>query len=213
MAYTYNRREEVANAVTHGAGALFSAAALVILIVCASIRGTAWHVVSFTIFGATMLLLYTASTLVHSFPEGRLKDLFEILDHSSIYLFISGTYTPILLTVIRSPLGWTLFGLVWGIAVIGVVFKLFFVKRFLFASTLFYILMGWLIAFAWQPLAQHLAGGGLALLVLGGVFYTVGTVFYVWRGFPYHHMVWHLFVLAGSVAHFFAILIYTLPSR
>ncbi|MBB3112309.1 hemolysin III [Paenibacillus phyllosphaerae] len=209
--YTYSRREEIANAITHGIGAILSVAALVLLIVFASLHGTAWHVVSFTIFGSTMLLLYTASTLVHSFPEGKLKDLFEIMDHSSIYLFIAGTYTPILLGVLRSPLGWTLFGLVWGIALVGVIFKSFFTKRFLFTSTLFYIFMGWLIVFAWKPLTASLPAGGLTLLVAGGISYTAGTIFYVWRGFPYHHAVWHTFVLAGSVLHFFAVLLYVLP--
>ncbi|UVI32728.1 PAQR family membrane homeostasis protein TrhA [Paenibacillus spongiae] len=213
LTHTYTRREEVANAITHGIGMLLSIAALVVLIVFASLKGTAWHVVSFSIFGATMLLLYTASTLVHSFPEGKVKDLFEILDHSSIYLFIAGTYTPILFGVIRSPLAWTLFGLVWGIAIVGVAFKAFYTKKFLVTSTLFYVLMGWLIVFAWRPLTEHFAGGGLFLLVLGGIFYTVGTVFYVWRGFPYHHAVWHMFVLAGSASHFFAILLYALPTQ
>jgi len=212
LTHTYTRREEVANAITHGIGMLLSVAALVLLIVFASLKGTVWHVVSFSIFGATMLLLYTASTLVHSFPEGKVKDLFEIFDHSSIYLFIAGTYTPILFGVIRSPLAWTLFGLVWGIALVGVAFKAFYTKRFLVTSTLFYLLMGWLIVFAWRPLTEHFASGGLFLLILGGVFYTVGTVFYVWRGFPYHHAVWHIFVLAGSTAHFFAILLYALPA-
>jgi len=209
--HTFTRREEVANAITHGVGAVLSIAALVVLIVFASLYGTAWHVVSFSIFGATMLLLYTASTLVHSFPEGKVKDLFEIFDHCSIYLFIAGTYTPILFSVIRSPLGWTLFGLVWGIALVGVAFKSFFTKRFLVTSTLFYVLMGWLIVFAWKPLTLNFAGGGLTLLVIGGVLYTIGSIFYVWRGFSYHHAVWHLFVLAGSTAHFFAILFYALP--
>lgn len=206
--HVYSKREEIANAVTHGIGAALSVAALVLLIVFASMKGTAWHVVSFTIYGVTMLLLYVSSTLVHSFPEGKTKDLFEIFDHSSIYLYIAGTYTPLLLTVIRSALGWTLFGIVWGIAVAGVVFKAFFTKRFLFTSTVFYILMGWLIVFAWKPLAAGFHGGGLTLLVTGGILYTLGTVFYVWRSFPYHHAVWHLFVLAGSTAHFFAILLY-----
>ncbi|MFB9325953.1 hemolysin III family protein [Paenibacillus aurantiacus] len=210
--YTYSRREEVANAITHGIGALLSVAALVLLIVYASLHGSAWHVVSFTIFGSTMLLLYTASTLVHSFPEGRLKDFFEIMDHSSIYLFIAGTYTPILFGILRGPLGWTLFGLVWGIALVGVVFKSFFTKRFLFTSTIFYIAMGWLIVFAWGPLTASLPAGGLNLLIAGGICYTVGTIFYVWRGFPYHHAVWHLFVLAGSALHFFSVLLYMLPA-
>lgn len=209
--HVYTRREEVANAITHGIGTALSIAGLVILIVFAALRGTAWHVVSFTIFGVTMVLLYTASTLVHSFREGKVKDLFETFDHSCIYLFIAGTYTPILLTALRSPLGWSLFGIVWGLAVAGVVFKAFFTKKFLVLSTLFYVAMGWLIVFAWKPLQSALHPGGIKLLVIGGVLYTVGAVFYVWRGFPYHHAVWHLFVVAGSVCHFFAVLFYLLP--
>ncbi|MGZ7440571.1 PAQR family membrane homeostasis protein TrhA [Paenibacillus sp. TH7-28] len=209
--HTFDRREEIANAVTHGIGALLSVAALVLLIVFSSIKGTAWHVVSFTIYGASMLLLYLCSTLVHSFKAGKAKDLFEFLDHSSIYIFIAGTYTPFLLVVLRGPLGWSLFGTVWGIALLGVVFKAFFVKRFLFLSTVFYVIMGWLIVIAWGPLTAAVPSQGIVLLVTGGVLYTLGTVFYVWRGFPYHHAIWHLFVLGGSVTHFFAILLYLLP--
>lgn len=208
--HVYTRKEEVANAITHGIGVVLSIAALVLLVVYATIYGNAWHIVSFSIFGTTMLLLYTSSTLVHAFPEGKVKDLFEIFDHSSIYLFIAGTYTPIMLSVIRGPLGWTLFGIIWGIAVAGVVFKAFFVKKFLFTSTLIYILMGWVIVFAWKPMTESFPQNAITLLVVGGILYTVGTVFYVWRSFPFHHAVWHLFVLGGSVAHFFSIL-YTLP--
>lgn len=209
--YTYSKKEEVANAITHGIGSLLSVAALVLLVVFAVMKGSAWHVVSFAIYGATMLMLYVASTLVHSFPEGKAKDVFEILDHSFIYIFIAGTYTPILLNVIQGALGWTLFGIVWGVALVGVVFKSFFAKRFLFTSTLIYIAMGWIIVFAWGPLIHNLPQGGLTLLIVGGLLYTVGTVFYVWRSFPYHHAVWHLFVLGGSVFHFFAILLHVLP--
>lgn len=209
--YTYTKREEVANAITHGIGACLSIAALALLVAFASLFGTAWHVVSFTIYGVTMLMLYVSSTLVHSFPEGKVKDLFEIFDHASIYLFIAGTYTPFLFVVIRGSLGWTLFGIVWGIAISGVIFKAFFVKKFLFLSTLFYVAMGWLIVLAWNPLVTTLATGGVVLLVAGGVLYTLGTIFYVWRGFPFHHAIWHMFVLAGSAAHFFAVLLYVLP--
>ncbi|WP_044478315.1 PAQR family membrane homeostasis protein TrhA [Paenibacillus antibioticophila] len=209
--HTYPRREEVANAITHGIGALLSVAALVLLIVFSSIKGTAWHVVSFTIYGVSMLLLYTSSTLVHSFKEGKLKDLFEIFDHSSIYIYIAGTYTPFMLVAVRGPLGWSLFGIVWGIALFGVLFKAFFTKRFLFMSTIFYVVMGWLIVIAWGPLTAAIPSTGITLLVAGGIMYTLGTVFYVWRAFPYHHAVWHLFVLGGSVTHFFAILLYLLP--
>lgn len=209
--HVYSRREEVANAITHGIGAALSVAALTLLVVFAAWKGTAWHVVSFTIYGVTMLLLYAASTLVHSFPEGKAKDLFETFDHACIYLFIAGTYTPILLTVLRGPLGWSLFGIVWGLAACGVLFKAFFKKQFLVTSTLFYVAMGWLIVFAWKPLMMQLEPGGAWLLISGGLLYTVGAIFYVWRGFPYHHAVWHLFVIAGSACHFFAILFYLLP--
>ncbi|MBM6382685.1 MAG: hemolysin III family protein [Paenibacillus sp.] len=211
--YTYSRREEVANAVTHGIGAALSVAALVLLIVFSSMKGTAWHVVSFTIYGITMLLLYMSSTLVHAWKDGKMKDLFEIFDHSSIYLFIAGSYTPLLFIAVRGTLGWTLFGVIWGIALFGVIFKAFFTKRFLFMSTIFYIAMGWLIVIAWQPLMAVIPTGGIVLLVAGGLMYTLGTLFYVWRGFPYHHAIWHLFVLAGSILHFFMVLLYLTPLR
>ncbi|MFC7679754.1 hemolysin III family protein [Paenibacillus sp. GCM10028914] len=211
--HTYPRREEIANAITHGIGAALSVAALVLLIVFSSLEGTVWHVVSFTIYGTTMLLLYLNSTLVHSFKEGKAKDVFEFLDHSSIYLFIAGTYTPFLLVAIRGTLGWSLFGVIWGIALFGCVFKAFFVKKFLFMSTVFYVAMGWLIVIAWNPLTAVIAPQGINLLVGGGLLYTLGTIFYVWRGFPFHHAIWHLFVLAGSVLHFFAVLFYVLPIR
>ncbi len=208
--YVYTKREEVVNAITHGLGTLLSIAGLALLIVYASLEGTFWHVVSFTIYGITMLLLYTASTLVHAFPEGKVKDLFETFDHSCIYLFIAGTYTPILLVTLRGPLGWTLFGIVWGLAAGGIAFKAFYTKRFLVLSTLFYVLMGWMIVFAWHPLLSTLEPGGIRLLVIGGVLYTIGSIFYLWRAFPHHHAVWHLFVLAGSAMHFFAIFWYVL---
>ena len=209
--HSFSWREEIANAITHGIGALLSVAALVLLIVFAAWKGTAWHIVSFSIYGTSMLLLYTASTLVHSFPAGKAKRVFEALDHSFIYIFIAGTYTPILFHIVQGALGWTLFGIVWGVAIVGVVFKSFFASKYLFTSTIIYIAMGWIIVFAWKPLTEHLAPGGLNLLITGGVLYTAGTIFYVWRSFPYHHAVWHMFVLGGSIVHFFAILFYVLP--
>ncbi|WP_102349801.1 PAQR family membrane homeostasis protein TrhA [Bacillus sp. Marseille-P3661] len=209
--HTFSKHEEIVNSITHGIGALLSIAALVLLIVFSYSQGTLLHVISFSIFGSTMLLLYVSSTLVHSFPPGKAKDIFEIMDHASIYLFIAGTYTPFLFIVIKGWLGWTLFGVIWGMAILGVVFKIFFVKRFLYLSTVIYLLMGWLIVFAWKPLVSILPTGGVIWLVLGGILYSIGTIFYMWRGFKFHHAVWHLFVLAGSIAHFFAILLYVLP--
>ncbi|MGP4038467.1 PAQR family membrane homeostasis protein TrhA [Gracilibacillus sp. D59] len=211
--HEFSVKEEVANSITHGIGMALSIAGLVILIVYSSLHGTVWHIVSFTLFGVTMVLLYTSSTLLHSLPKGKAKNVFEILDHSSIYFFIAGSYTPFLLVVIRGWEGWTLFGIIWGLAIGGTVFKAFFVKKFLFFSTILYVIMGWLIIFAWQPLVENMHPNGMKLLVIGGVLYTVGAIFYVWRGFNYHHALWHLFVLAGSIAHFFAVLLYVLPIK
>ncbi|WP_027415524.1 PAQR family membrane homeostasis protein TrhA [Aneurinibacillus terranovensis] len=204
--HVFSKGEEIANSIIHGIGALLSIPALVLLVVFSSRFGNAWYIVSFTLFGVTMLLLYLSSTFLHALPQGKAKDLFEIFDHSSIYFFISGTYTPFLFIAVKGWLGWTLFAVVWGIAVGGTVFKCFFVKRFLFLSTLLYVVMGWLIVFAWNSLVLNINPTGLALLVTGGVLYTVGAVFYVWRGFKYHHAVWHLFVLGGSIAHYFSVL-------
>ncbi|WP_338754525.1 PAQR family membrane homeostasis protein TrhA [Bacillus sp. FJAT-52991] len=210
--HIFTRGEEIANSITHGIGAVLSIAGLTLLLVFSIFFGNVWHVVSFTVFGITMLMLYLSSTLVHSFPKGKVKDLFEIFDHASIYFFIAGTYTPFLFLAVKGTLGWTLFAAVWGLAIVGTVFKCFYVKRFLKTSTLLYVVMGWLIVFAWDTLVQNISTTSLVLLVTGGILYTVGAIFYVWRGFKFHHMVWHLFVLAGSVAHFFSVL-YLLPSH
>ncbi|WP_075979987.1 PAQR family membrane homeostasis protein TrhA [Bacillus massilinigeriensis] len=209
--HLFSKQEEIANSITHGIGMALSIAALVILIVFSSLYGTAWHVVSFTIFGVTMVILYTSSTMLHSLPAGKAKDVFEILDHSSIYFFIAGTYTPFSLVTIKGALGWTLFGIIWGLAIAGTVFKCFFVKKYLFTSTILYVVMGWLIVIAWKPLLENLSFEGLIFLVIGGVLYTIGAIFYVWPAFKYHHAVWHLFVMAGSAAHFFCVLLYLLP--
>lgn len=204
--HVFSKGEEITNAIIHGIGFLLSIAALVILIVSSSLNGTVWHVVSFTLYGSTMVLIYISSTLVHSFPPGKTKDVFEILDHSTIYFFIAGTYTPFLFVAVQGALGWTLFGIVWGLAIAGTVFKAFFVKRFIHMSTILYVILGWMIVFAWSPLVENLSTQGLILLVLGGVLYSVGSIFYVWRGFYYHHAVWHLFVMAGSITHFFSVM-------
>ncbi|WP_341285551.1 PAQR family membrane homeostasis protein TrhA [Priestia megaterium] len=210
--HTYTKGEEIANSISHGIGALLSIAALVLLIVYSSLYGTPWHIVSFTIFGSTMLLLYISSTMVHSLPQGKGKDIFEILDHSSIYFFIAGTYTPFLLIAVKGTLGWTLLGIVWGIAIAGTIFKVFFVKKFLYTSTALYILMGWMIVFAWNPLTDTIQREGIYYLVAGGIAYTVGAVFYVWRA-RFNHLIWHIFVILGSLLHFFCIFLYVLPIR
>lgn len=207
----YTLGEEIANAITHGVGSLLAIAGLVLLIVFSSIYGNPWYIVSFTIYGSSLVILYTMSTIYHSLPRGIAKNVFEILDHSSIYLLIAGTYTPFELVTLRGPIGWTLFGITWGMTVIGILFKVFFVKKFVVLSTLIYIIMGWMIVFAIKPLLERLPVNGIIFLVLGGTFYTVGTIFYIRRKMKYHHAIWHLFVLGGSAMHFFAILFYVLP--
>ncbi|WP_404457499.1 hemolysin III family protein [Sutcliffiella horikoshii] len=209
--HTFSKGEEIANTVTHGIGILTSIAALVLLIVFSAINGTPLHLATFIVYGITMLMLYTSSTLLHALPKGKAKNVFEILDHSSIYFFIAGSYTPITLILMDGALGWTLFGIVWGLAIAGTVFKVFFVKRFILASTLLYVLMGWLAVFGWSDITSTVGPGGIAFLVAGGVVYSLGAVFYVWRAFPYHHAVWHIFVLGGTVLHFFFVLLYVLP--
>lgn len=210
--HTFTKGEEIANAITHGIGWLLSVAALVLLIVFSSVKGNVWHVVSFTIFGVTMVFLYTSSTMLHSLPQGKAKNVFEILDHSSIYYFIAGTYTPFLFIIVKGWVSWTLFGVLWGIAIGGTVFKIFFVKRFLVTSTLLYLVMGWMIVFIWNPVFSSLPSAGITLLVAGGISYTIGSIFYIWRIFPYHHALWHLFVLSGSCCHFFVVFLFLLPS-
>ena len=199
------------NAVTHGIGTLLAVAGLVLLTVFAYLYGDIWHIVSFSIYGTTLVLLYLASTLYHSFTNERLKYIFKILDHSAIYLLIAGTYTPFTLVPLHGVLGWTVFGLVWGLAVLGIVLKVFFVGRFKFISTLCYILMGWFIVIAIKPLIATVAPLGIMWLVIGGLFYTLGSVFYLWNKIPYNHAIWHLFVLAGSISHFIAVFFYVLP--
>jgi len=207
----YTLDEEIANAITHGVGALMAIAGLVLLIVFSSIYGNPWYIISLTIYGGSLVILYTMSTIYHALPNGKVKNVFEILDHSSIYLLIAGTYTPFELITLRDSVGWILFGITWGIAVVGILFKIFFVKRFVILSTVVYIIMGWMIVFAIKPLLERLPIGGIVFLLLGGILYTVGTIFYIRRKMKYHHAIWHLFVLGGSAMHFFAILFYVLP--
>lgn len=209
----YSFLEELFNSITHGIGALVSIAGLVLLIINSNIYGNSSHVVSCTIFGFTLVLLYTASTLYHSFQKPKLKHVFKILDHSCIYVLIAGTYTPFLLVTIRGVLGWSMFAVVWSLTVIGVLFKVFFIHRFKIISTIAYILMGWLIIFAIIPLFHALPEGGLVWLICGGLAYTLGTIFYAWEKLPFNHAIWHLFVLTGSVCHFCAIMFYVIPLK
>ena len=207
----YTAREELANSLTHGFGAAFGATALVLLAVFSGKNGNAWHIVSSSIYGATLLLLYTASTLYHAISCPETKRILKIVDHSSIFLLIAGTYTPFLVITLRGPWGWGLFSAVWAIAAFGIIMKLFWTGRFRYLSTGLYLAMGWIVVVALKPLLANLQPGGFVLLAAGGLLYTLGTIFYLWKSLPFGHAIWHGFVLAASICHFFSILLYVIP--
>jgi hemolysin III len=202
--------EEIANSVTHGIGTLLAIGGVAVLVTFAALRGSAWHVVACGVFGATLILLYVASTLYHAIPLPGAKRVFRALDHAGILFLIAGTYTPFTLVTLRGPWGWSLFGVVWGLALLGLVLQLTMPRRTVLAVGL-YLLMGWAVVIAVRPLLATLPTGGLVLLVAGGLSYTVGVGFYAWRSLRYHHAFWHGFVLLGSAAHFFAVLLYVIP--
>ena len=206
-------KEELANSLTHSLGLVLSVAGFVALLVLAILRGSALQIVSCSVYGATLVCLYAASTVYHSVRSRRFKRVLRIIDHSSIYLLIAGTYTPFTLVILRGSWGWTLFGLVWGLSLFGILFKVWFVDHFKIVSPLVYIAMGWLVLIAFKPLLAMVPGGAIAWLLAGGLSYTVGVVFYAWRKLPYNHAIWHVFVLAGSICHYVAVLLYVLPAR
>jgi len=207
----YSPGEEIANSVTHGVGTVLSIAGLAVLATFASLYGNAWHIVACSLFGATLVLSYTTSTLYHSIQRPRAKRVLRMLDHSAIFLLIAGTYTPFMLVNLNGPWGWSLFGTIWGLAVLGIAFQATMLRRWASLSTALYVAMGWVVVIAIKPLLASVAAGGMVLLVLGGAAYTAGVGFYVWRRLPYNHMIWHIFVLAGSILHFFAVLFYVIP--
>lgn len=209
----YTLGEEIANSITHGIGLLLSIGGLTVLVVFASLHGNAWHITTCSIFGATLILSYMSSTLYHSIPQPGAKRVLKVIDHSAIYLLIAGTYTPFTLVNLRGPWGWSLFGTIWGIAVLGIILKTTMLGKIAGISTALYLAMGWLVAIAAKPLLSTVPVGGLELLLLGGLAYTAGVIFYAWQRLPYNHAIWHLFVLAGSLCHFFAILLYVVPLR
>jgi hemolysin III len=207
---SFTAPEELAHSLTHGAGLLLGIAALILMVVFAAQKGSATHVVSCTIYGVTLVLLYASSTLYHALPSGRGKRVFGILDHAAIFLLIAGTYTPFALVTLNGGLGWTLFAVIWGLAIGGIVLEAVSRGRLRRVQLLLYLVMGWGIVGAARPLLRELAPAGLVLLLAGGLAYTVGVVFFVWRR-PFHHAVWHVFVLGGSICHFFAVLLYVVP--
>jgi hemolysin III len=203
--------EEIANSITHGTGLALSLAAAPLLLTAALATHDTWLVVAASVYAATLILLYGASTFYHALPGPRTKEVFQRLDHAAIYLLIAGTYTPFVLGPLRGVAGWILFGIVWTLAVLGVTVKgVFGANRLQRLSTIVYVLMGWLVIGAINPLVAGVPKGGLWWLAAGGLFYTGGVGFFVWERLKYSHAIWHLFVLAGSVAHFCAVYWYVL---
>jgi hemolysin III len=210
----YSFGEEIAHASTHGLGVVLSIVGLVVLVARAALYGNAWHVTAVSIFGATLVLMYTASTLYHSIPATtlpRTKRVLRVIDHSLIYFLIAGTYTPFTLVTLQGPWGWGLFAFTWGLALAGVGFKILATGKFEKLSLAIYLGMGWCAVVAVQPLLQSLEIGGLILMLAGGLTYSGGVAFYAWERLRYHHAIWHLFVLGGSILHFFAVLFYVVP--
>jgi len=201
--------EEQLNTYSHALGALLGISGLVLLIVL-STNKTPWSLFSVIVYGISIIVLFTASTLYHAARTERRKHYFRIVDHISIYLLIAGTYTPVLLITLEQSLGWPLFWIVWGIAGFGIILKLFFTGRFEIFSTLLYLVMGWLIVFDFSNLSNALGSNGVLLFIMGGLFYTVGILFYAIHRIPYNHVIWHVFLLAGAISHFFMILFYVI---
>ena len=213
---TYTLGEELTNSISHGIGACLSVAALVLCIVRAAINidivGAA-GVVGASIYGSTLVILYCMSTLYHAITNKTARRVFRVFDHTSIYLLIAGTYTPITLVTLRGAIGWVLFGIVWGIAVLGIVLNAISIDRFRIFSIISYIVMGWAVVLGGKSVISRLPMGGLVFLLIGGICYTVGIIFYAMKKYKYMHSVWHIFVLSGSIMHFFCVYFYVLPVR
>ncbi|MEO8809430.1 MAG: hemolysin III family protein [Rhodanobacter sp.] len=208
----YSFGDELASSVIHGIGIVLSIAGLAVLVAFAALHGSALAVVACAVFGSSLVLLYTASTLYHSIPVPAAKPALRALDHIAIYVLIAGTYTPFTLIALPGAWGKSLFVTVWALALAGSALELGLFKRYHKLAVVLYVGMGWIGMVAFEPLSKHLQVGGTALLLAGGLAYTLGVPFYLWRKLPYHHTLWHVFVLAGSVLHFLAVLLYVIPS-
>lgn len=208
---SYTLGEEIANSLTHGIGAVFAIAGLAVLTAFAALHGDAGDIAASAVFGGALILCFTTSTLYHAIPLERARQVLRALDHSAIFVLIAGTYTPLLLISIGGMTGWAMFAFIWSFAAVGIVARLILKGRRHGLVVACYLAMGWAVVFIIEPLVDNLARGGLALLVGGGLAYTVGVIFYKWKRLRYSHAVWHCFVLAGSALHFFAVLIYVLP--
>ncbi|SCY14931.1 PAQR family membrane homeostasis protein TrhA [Alkaliphilus peptidifermentans] len=204
----YTVKEEIFNSISHGIGALFSIVALVVLVAFASIHGDVWQIVSFSIYGFTLFFLYLSSTLYHSIFHEKSKQILRVLDHVSIYLLIAGSYTPITLVAMRGAWGWAIFITIWALALVGILLKIISLNKTKIISTCLYVLMGWLIIVAIKPMLTMLPPGLFIWLIAGGLFYTFGLIFYICKKIPYNHGIWHLFVLSGSILHYFGFLLH-----
>lgn len=200
-------KEEQLNVITHGYGALLSVLAFILLLYVAISHGEVWRIAGTVVYGITLVLMFTISTIMHILPAGKRKKRFVMYDHMMIYLFIAGTYTPFLLVAMRNTIGYTALALIWLIAIIGVCYKRFYTGKYMWFSTLWYLIMGWGVAFLWKDLSIVLGQNGLWLLLIGGISYTIGIVFFVWERLRYHHGIWHMFVLAGAALHYGCIFI------
>jgi hemolysin III len=203
----YTLQEEIFNSVTHGIGILFSIVGLVVLVAFAALNGSAMLIISCAVFGATLIFAYSSSTLYHAVTNEKVKQLFRQFDHAAIYLLIAGTYTPVL-TLLEPSWGWTIFSIIWTTAIVGVILKFIYPNRFKKLSVGLYLVMGWFIVIVIKQLMLNMSSGGLWLMLIGGLFYSIGVIFYVRKSLPYNHAIWHLFVLAGSISHYFMVLLY-----
>lgn len=204
----YSPREELAHGISHGIGAGFAIVGLVFLLIAAIRNGENRYIVSAAVYGSSLILLYLASTLYHLISHPDAKRIFQKIDHAMIYILIAGTYTPLTLVTLHGRWGWSIFGLVWTMACCGLILEVVLPRRIAWLSIILYLGMGWLIVIASKPLLASLPTGGVILLIIGGLFYSLGVIFYAWKNLSYHHAIWHLFVLTGSTAHFFSILLY-----
>jgi hemolysin III len=207
----YSPLHEIVNSVTHGIAAAFSIAGLSVLVVLAVLKGDPWRIVSFSIYGGTLVALYLTSTLYHGIAAPAAKRFFRRLDHAVIFLLIAGTYTPFTLVLLRGAWGWFLFGTVWTLAVLGIGLKVFFMDRSEVVSIALYLLMGWAGVLAIKPAIMVMPPAGIVWMVIGGLSYSLGVIFYAWERLPFNHSIWHLFVVGGSVCHFFVVLFVVLP--
>ena len=205
---TYDPKEEFWNVMTHGFGLLLSIAGLIVLVIYSGLYLSAKHIVGFSIYGVSLVVLYSASTTYHMAKKEKLRLRLNVFDHSAIYVLIAGTYTPITLITLQGSVGWSLFAVIWGLAIVGIVLKLFYTGRFDRLSTLIYVLMGWLAIVAIKPLLNNMPTEGLIWLLIGGLFYTVGAAFYLINSIKFNHVIFHVFVLFGSISHFICILFY-----